>query len=142
MHNTACKGPPVMNDEERLAAVEGCRFVDEVVPGVPYVMNEAYLRQVMEKYRIDYVVHGDDPCIVDGKVSCFARACVCMCVCVCEYVCVSMCVCVVYVCLCVHARGMPWTTIYSIYTYSSETDYMHTRTIRTCTSCRRRWAST
>lgn len=57
-----------MNDEERLAAVEGCRFVDEVVPGVPYVMNEAYLRQVMEKYRIDYVVHGDDPCIVDGKV--------------------------------------------------------------------------
>ena len=66
--HTACKGPPVMNDEERLAAVEGCRFVDEVVPGVPYVMNEAYLRQVMEKYRIDYVVHGDDPCIVDGKV--------------------------------------------------------------------------
>ncbi len=57
-----------MNDEERLAAVEGCRFVDEVVPGVPYVMNEVYLRQVMEKYRIDFVVHGDDPCIVDGKV--------------------------------------------------------------------------
>ena len=57
-----------MSDEERLAAVEGCRFVDEVVPGVPYVMNEAYLRHVMEKYRIDFVVHGDDPCIVDGKV--------------------------------------------------------------------------
>ncbi len=64
---TACKGPPVMNDEERLAAVEGCRFVDEVVPDVPYVMNEVYLRQVMEKYRIDFVVHGDDPCIVNGQ---------------------------------------------------------------------------
>jgi len=64
---TACKGPPVMNDEERLAAVEGCRFVDEVVPDVPYVMDEAYLKRVMEKYRIDFVVHGDDPCIVNGR---------------------------------------------------------------------------
>jgi len=64
---TACKGPPVMNDEERLAAVEGCRFVDEVVPDVPYIMDEDYLKMVMEKYRIDFVVHGDDPCIVNGR---------------------------------------------------------------------------
>lgn len=62
-----CKGPPVMNDQERLTAVEGCKFVDEVVPGVPYVMSEEYLQYVIDKYRIDYVVHGDDPCIVDGK---------------------------------------------------------------------------
>ena len=57
-----------MNDEERLIAVEGCRFVDEVVRDVPYVMNEDYLKCVIEKYKIDYVVHGDDPCIVNGKV--------------------------------------------------------------------------
>lgn len=62
-----CKGPPVMNDQERLTAVEGCKFVDEVVPGVPYVMSEEYLEYVIDKYRIDFVVHGDDPCIVDGK---------------------------------------------------------------------------
>lgn len=62
-----CKGPPVMNDQERLTAVEGCKFVDEVVPGVPYVMSQEYLEYVIEKYRIDFVVHGDDPCIVDGK---------------------------------------------------------------------------
>jgi ethanolamine-phosphate cytidylyltransferase len=30
-------------------------------------MNEKYLLSVIEKYNIDYVVHGDDPCIVDGK---------------------------------------------------------------------------
>lgn len=41
--------------------------MDEVVRDVPYVMNEEYLKYVIEKYRIDYVVHGDDPCIVDGK---------------------------------------------------------------------------
>lgn len=64
---TACKGPPVCNERERIDTVAGCRFVDEVVEGVPYVMNEEYLTYVIEKYNIDFVVHGDDPCIVDGK---------------------------------------------------------------------------
>jgi len=62
-----CKGPPLMNDQERLTMVQGCKFVDEVVPGCPYVMNEAYLNYVIQKYKVDYVIHGDDPCIVDGK---------------------------------------------------------------------------
>jgi ethanolamine-phosphate cytidylyltransferase len=64
---TVCKGAPVMNDQERMAMVRGCKFVDEVIPGVPYVMNDEYLKWVIQEYRIDYVVHGDDPCIVDGK---------------------------------------------------------------------------
>ena len=64
----ACKGTaPVLDDEERLGAVRGCRWVDEVVPHCPYVMSPEYLSYVIEKYKIDYVVHGDDPCIVDGK---------------------------------------------------------------------------
>lgn len=57
----------VCPERERLATVRGCKWVDEVVEGVPYVMSDEYLRYVIEKYRIDYVVHGDDPCIVDGK---------------------------------------------------------------------------
>lgn len=65
---TECKGaPPVMNDGERLASVVGCKFVDEVEPHCPYIMNEEYLKRVIEKHNIDFVVHGDDPCIVDGK---------------------------------------------------------------------------
>ncbi|GMI47046.1 hypothetical protein TrCOL_g162 [Triparma columacea] len=64
---TRCKGPPVMNDQERLTAVEGCKFVDEVIPACPYVMTGEYLDYVIEKYKVDYVVHGDDACIVDGK---------------------------------------------------------------------------
>lgn len=64
---TKCKGKPVCNEAERIATVRGCKFVDEVVEGVPYVMNEEYLNYIFEKYKIDYVVHGDDPCIVDGK---------------------------------------------------------------------------
>jgi ethanolamine-phosphate cytidylyltransferase len=65
---TRCKGTaPVMKDEERCTAVQGCRFVDEIVPNVPYVMTSEYLEWVVKEYKIDYVVHGDDPCIVDGK---------------------------------------------------------------------------
>eukprot|EP00300_Choanocystis_sp_HF-7_P002826 c12143_g1_i1.p1 GENE.c12143_g1_i1~~c12143_g1_i1.p1 ORF type:complete len:459 (+),score=133.24 c12143_g1_i1:63-1439(+) len=65
---TECKGTaPVLNDEERTGAVAGCKFVDVVEPGCPYIMNEKYLRYVIDKYNIDYVVHGDDPCIVNGK---------------------------------------------------------------------------
>jgi ethanolamine-phosphate cytidylyltransferase len=42
--------------------------VDEVVPRTPYVMTPAYLDWIIETYKIDYVVHGDDPCIgPDGR---------------------------------------------------------------------------
>jgi len=64
---TQCKGAPLMNDAERLTMVEGCKFVDQVVPNCPYVMSEEYLDHVIKEYKVDYVVHGDDPCIVDGK---------------------------------------------------------------------------
>jgi len=64
---TQCKGKPLMNDDERLTMVRGCKFVDEVVPECPYVMNEEYLAYIIKEYKVDYVIHGDDPCIVDGK---------------------------------------------------------------------------
>ena len=64
---TECKGPPLMNDQERLTMVKSCKFVDEVIPDCPYVMDIDYINWVVETYQIDYVVHGDDPCIVNGK---------------------------------------------------------------------------
>jgi ethanolamine-phosphate cytidylyltransferase len=64
---TSCKGKPLMNDDERMTMVSSCKFVDQVVPECPYIMNKEYLDHVIEKYNIDYVVHGDDPCFVDGK---------------------------------------------------------------------------
>ena len=62
-----CKGPPLMNDVERLTMVKGCKFVDEVVPDCPYIMSEEYLNYIIDEYDIDYIIHGDDPCIVNGK---------------------------------------------------------------------------
>ncbi|CAE7248345.1 PECT1, partial [Symbiodinium microadriaticum] len=58
---------PVLTDDERQAAVAACRFVDEIVPASPYIMTEAYIQDLVENRGIDYFVHGDDPCIVDGR---------------------------------------------------------------------------
>eukprot|EP00946_MAST-07B_sp_MAST-7B-sp1_P001306 g1306.t1 len=60
--------PPVLSDEERCAVVGACKWVDEVIPKTPYVMTPEYLDWVIKTYKIDFVIHGDDPCIgPDGK---------------------------------------------------------------------------
>lgn len=60
-------GKPVCTESERIECVRGCKFVDEVIENVPYVLDDDYLKKLIVKYNIDYVVHGDDPCIVNGK---------------------------------------------------------------------------
>eukprot|EP00656_Telonema_subtile_P006831 TRINITY_DN13183_c0_g1_i2.p1 TRINITY_DN13183_c0_g1~~TRINITY_DN13183_c0_g1_i2.p1 ORF type:complete len:356 (+),score=97.14 TRINITY_DN13183_c0_g1_i2:321-1388(+) len=63
-----CKGfAPIMSDKERCNAVKHCRFVDETIERSPYVMTQEYLEWVIKEYNIDYVVHGDDPCLVNGE---------------------------------------------------------------------------
>jgi len=64
---TKCKAAPLMKDDERLAMVRSCKFVDEVVPNTPYIMNKEYIDFIFQTYNVDYIIHGDDPCIVDGK---------------------------------------------------------------------------
>ena len=64
---TECKGPPLMDNQERLAMVQSCKFVDEVLTGCPYIMDSDYINWIIETYKIDFVVHGDDPCIVNGE---------------------------------------------------------------------------
>lgn len=50
------KGPSVMTLEERMLAVEGCRWCTQAVAGAPYVTDY----RVMDEYGCKYVVHGDD----------------------------------------------------------------------------------
>jgi len=50
------KRRPVLTMEERVASVAGCRYVDQVLPNGPYVVDRAWI----EKHDIDLVVHGDD----------------------------------------------------------------------------------
>eukprot|EP01031_Cornospumella_fuschlensis_P038654 gene38654-46989_t len=51
---TQCKGKPICSEAERLETVRGCKWVDEVVEGVPYVLDEQTLLHYIEKYKIDY----------------------------------------------------------------------------------------
>mmetsp|Transcript_8295 Transcript_8295/g.12269 ORF Transcript_8295/g.12269 Transcript_8295/m.12269 type:complete len:425 (-) Transcript_8295:418-1692(-) len=62
------KGPPVMNNDERLAAVESVKWVDEIITDVPYDVTSDFLRTLIEDHGVDFIVHGDDPCLgPDGR---------------------------------------------------------------------------
>ncbi len=62
-----CKGPPVLLEAERRAVVASNRFVDEIIDGVPYDVTEAFMQTLYDEHDIDYIVHGDDPCLLpDG----------------------------------------------------------------------------
>lgn len=53
LHN---KGPVVMKLEERMTAVEACKWSTRAIGGAPYVTDP----KVMAEYDCKYVVHGDD----------------------------------------------------------------------------------
>ena len=42
--------------EERVNSVAGCRYVDEVLPNAPFVVDRAWIKE----HDIRLVVHGDD----------------------------------------------------------------------------------
>lgn len=50
------KRKPILAMEERVASVAGCRYVDEVLPNAPLVVDAGWIK----KYDINLVVHGDD----------------------------------------------------------------------------------
>ena len=67
-----CKGPPVLNEDERRAVVESFRWVDEIVFDVPYDINPEFMQTLWRKHRIDYIVHGDDPCLLPDGTDAYA----------------------------------------------------------------------
>ena len=69
-----CKGPPLMNQDERLEMVESVKWVDEVLEGVPYDLTPAFLEELIHKHKIDYVIHGDDPCLMPDGTDAYAYA--------------------------------------------------------------------
>ena len=69
-----CKGPPLLDENERLELVESVKWVDEVLTGVPYDLTPEFLEELFTKHRIDYVIHGDDPCILPDGTDAYAYA--------------------------------------------------------------------
>ncbi|KAJ1918097.1 choline-phosphate cytidylyltransferase [Mycoemilia scoparia] len=58
------KGRTVLTDEERYESLKHCRWVDEVIPDAPWVINQEFL----DKHRIDYVCHDDIPYASAGGI--------------------------------------------------------------------------
>ncbi|GAB4853549.1 Ethanolamine-phosphate cytidylyltransferase [Ancistrocladus abbreviatus] len=70
----ASKGPPVFSIEERLALVKGLKWVDEVIANIPYALDEQLMKTLLTEHKIDYIVHGDDPCILPDGTDAYALA--------------------------------------------------------------------
>ena len=41
---------------------------------VPYELTPEFLEELFTKHRIDYVVHGDDPCLLPDGTDAYAHA--------------------------------------------------------------------
>lgn len=50
------KRTPVLSLEERVKTISACKYVDEVIVAPPLRLTE----ELVKKYQIDFVVHGDD----------------------------------------------------------------------------------
>ncbi|CAH1449519.1 unnamed protein product [Lactuca virosa] len=68
------KGPPVLSMEERLALVSGLKWVDEVISNAPYEITEEFMNRLFNEHKIDYIIHGDDPCLLPDGSDAYALA--------------------------------------------------------------------
>uniref|UniRef100_A0A1D1Z1U4 ethanolamine-phosphate cytidylyltransferase n=1 Tax=Anthurium amnicola TaxID=1678845 RepID=A0A1D1Z1U4_9ARAE len=68
------KGPPVLSMDERVLLVSGLKWVDEVITHAPYEINEKFMNVLFNDYKIDYIIHGDDPCLLPDGTDAYALA--------------------------------------------------------------------
>ena len=48
----------------RLTMVESVKWVDKVIPSVPYEVSEVFMRLLFDEHKVDFILHGDDPCLL------------------------------------------------------------------------------
>ncbi|KAG2686257.1 hypothetical protein I3760_10G167600 [Carya illinoinensis] len=70
----ANKGPPVTPLKERMIMVNAVKWVDEVIPDAPYAITEDFMKKLFDEYNIDYIIHGDDPCVLPDGTDAYALA--------------------------------------------------------------------
>ncbi|KAL6597463.1 hypothetical protein ACP70R_046903 [Stipagrostis hirtigluma subsp. patula] len=71
---TANKGPPVTPLHERMIMVRAVKWVDDVIPDAPYAITEDFMNKLFNEYNIDYIIHGDDPCLLPDGTDAYALA--------------------------------------------------------------------
>lgn len=58
----------------RLALVSGLKWVDEVIANAPYEITEEFMDTLFNEHKIDYIIHGDDPCLLPDGTDAYALA--------------------------------------------------------------------
>ena len=58
----------------RLVMVNAVKWVDEVIPEAPYAITEEFMKKLFDEYKIDYIIHGDDPCVLPDGTDAYAHA--------------------------------------------------------------------
>lgn len=58
----------------RLALVSGLKWVDEVIANAPYAITEHFMNRLFSEHKIDYIIHGDDPCLLPDGTDAYALA--------------------------------------------------------------------
>lgn len=71
---TVNKGPPVTPLKERMIMVNAVKWVDEVIPDAPYAITEDFMKKLFDEYNIDFIIHGDDPCVLPDGTDAYALA--------------------------------------------------------------------
>ncbi|XP_020241710.1 ethanolamine-phosphate cytidylyltransferase [Asparagus officinalis] len=71
---TRNKGPPVTPLHERMIMVGALKWVDDVIPDAPYAITEEFMQKLFNEYDIDYIIHGDDPCLLPDGTDAYALA--------------------------------------------------------------------
>jgi ethanolamine-phosphate cytidylyltransferase len=54
--------------------VKSVKWVDEVIEDAPYEINEEFMNKLFTEHRIDYIIHGDDPCLLPDGSDAYAHA--------------------------------------------------------------------
>ncbi|CAI5462343.1 unnamed protein product [Closterium sp. Yama58-4] len=68
------KGPPVVSLEDRVRMVREVKWVDEVIVGTPYCITPAFMHRLFTHHRVDFIIHGDDPCLLPDGSDAYAEA--------------------------------------------------------------------
>lgn len=48
--------------------------MDEVIANAPYEITEQFMNRLFNEYKIDYIIHGDDPCLLPDGTDAYALA--------------------------------------------------------------------
>jgi ethanolamine-phosphate cytidylyltransferase len=57
-----------------MVMVGAVKWVDDVIPDAPYAITEDFMKKLFTEYNIDYIIHGDDPCLLPDGTDAYALA--------------------------------------------------------------------